>query len=88
MIQVGNWVLVKSKDDFPTAIVLEIANNDAGKRIYRIVHSLNVGHPSLDNGYWVDGSRVFEMDEQPKPEVTSNDASIASQGAMLLNRVQ
>jgi len=88
MIEVGNWVLVKSKDSFPGAIVLEIAKNDDGKRIYRVAHSLKVAESSDSQGYWIDGSKVFETDEQPQPEDVSNNAPITTEGPTLLKRVQ
>jgi hypothetical protein len=82
MIEVGNWVLVKVKDDFPSAIVLEIAKNDAGKRIYRVAHSLSTRQPELNYGYWVDGNKVFEMDEQPKSEKVEDGSTPNEQSTL------
>lgn len=55
-------VVVKQGSDFPHATVLEVAKNGAGKSIYRVTHFGD------SEGYWIDGNRVFEVEEENRSQ--------------------
>lgn len=82
MIEVDSSVLVKSREGFNRAKVLEIAKNNSGKYIYKVTYRED------NDGLWIDGSKVFETDGQSKAEITSEDVPGASDGSILPKRIQ